>query len=74
MNSIEKLGYNLPASGIVAASQAAIGFGAGLLVSQILSRPVRDKLAITLLAAGAAILTPVIVGIVARVSNRRRDS
>lgn len=70
MHSLEKLGHNLPASGLVAASQAAVGFGAGLLVSQFLSRSVRDKLAITLLATGTAILVPVIAGVVARVSNR----
>ena len=73
-SSIEKLGHNLPASGLVGASQAAVGFGAGLLLARYMSSSVRDKLAIGLLTTGAAILTPVIVGVVARLSNRPYSS
>jgi hypothetical protein len=68
--SLEKLGHNLPASGLAAASQAAMGFGAGLLLSGYLDRGVRHKLAVGMLTAGAAVVLPFIVGVVTRVSNR----
>jgi hypothetical protein len=71
---LENLGHNLPASSLVAASQAAVGFGAGLLVSRCLSREVRDKLAFGLLIAGAAALAPVIAGVTARIINRPDSS
>ncbi len=67
---LEKLGHNLPASGMAAASQAAVGFGVGLLVSGYMSRKLRQKLAIALLTTGTAILLPVLAGVVARISNR----
>lgn len=67
---LENLGHNLPASSLAAASQAAVGFGAGLLVSNCLPREVRDKLAIGLLIVGAAALAPVIAGVTARIVNR----
>ncbi len=50
-------------------SQAAVGFGAGLLVAGYLNSKVRDKLAVGLMAAGAAIVLPVVAGIVARAVN-----
>lgn len=67
--SLEKLGQNLPASSLTGASQAAVGFGAGLLLAGCMSRKVRDKLAITLLTLGTAALIPVLVGVIARVTN-----
>lgn len=69
-HSIEKLGHNLPASGLVAASQAAVGFGAGLLVSRYMDTNLRNKLAVGLLTAGTAILLPVLAGVITRVTNR----
>ena len=72
--SIEKFAENLPVSGLVAVSQAAVGFGAGLLVASSLEKPTRDKVAISLLAAGGAILIPVIAGVFSRVSNRPESS
>lgn len=69
-HSIEKFGHNLPASSLTGVSQAAVGFGAGLLVAEYLNTKVRDKLAIGLLTAGTAILLPVIIGVVLRLSNR----
>lgn len=68
--SIEKFAENLPVSGIVALSQAAVGFGAGLLLAGKLEKTARDKVAISLLATGAAILIPVVAGVFTRVSNR----
>lgn len=71
---LENLGHNLPASGLVAASQAAVGFGAGLLVSNYLSREVKDKLAFGLLVVGVAALTPILAGVAARIANRPDSS
>lgn len=68
--SIEKFTENLPVSGIVGLSQAAVGFGAGLLIASKLEKDTRSKVAISLLAAGGAILVPVIASIFSRVSNR----
>ncbi|HEY5792372.1 MAG TPA: hypothetical protein VIS74_03680 [Chthoniobacterales bacterium] len=68
--SIEKFAENLPVSGVVGLSQAAVGFGAGLLIAGKLEKDSRDKVAISLLAAGAAILIPVVAGVFTRVSNR----
>jgi len=68
--SIEKFAENLPVSGLVGLSQAAVGFGAGLLLAGKLEKDSRDKVAISLLAAGAAILIPVVAGVFTRVSNR----
>jgi hypothetical protein len=67
--SIEKFGHNLPASSLAGVSQAAVGFGAGLLLASYLKSNVRDKLAIASLTGGTAILLPVLVGIVARLTN-----
>lgn len=67
--SLEKLGQNLPASSLTGASQAAVGFGAGLLLAGCMNSKVRDKLAITLLTVGVAALIPVLAGVVARVTN-----
>lgn len=73
-HSLEKFGHNLPASGLAAVSNAAVGFGAGLLVAGCLQRNVRDKLAIGLLTAGTAILLPVVVGVISRFSNNPTSS
>lgn len=67
--SLEKLGQNLPATGLTGVSQAAVGFGAGLLVAGYLNSKVRDKLAVGLMASGAAIVLPVVIGIISRVVN-----
>ncbi len=71
---LEKLGRNLPASGLVGASQAAVGFGAGLLVSNYLSRDTKSKLAVGLLILGAVTLLPVVAGVAARIANRPDSS
>lgn len=68
--SIEKFTENLPVSGIVGLSQAAVGFGAGLLIASKLEKDTRNKVAISLLAAGGVILVPVVASIFSRVSNR----
>jgi uncharacterized membrane protein AbrB (regulator of aidB expression) len=68
--SIEKLGDNLPASGLAAVSQAAVGFGVGLLVSGSIPREARQKVGIGLVTLGVAVLVPLVAGVVTRVSNR----
>ncbi len=68
--SINKFGDNLPVTGIVAFSQAAIGFGIGLLVGERIGKSVRQQAAIACCVAGAAMLIPVVSGIVLNVQNR----
>jgi hypothetical protein len=72
--SINKFGDNLPVTGIVAFSQAAIGFGIGLLVGERLGRSARQQAAIACFAAGTAALIPVVSGIVMNVRNRPSSS
>lgn len=67
--SLEKLGDNLPASGLTGLSQASLGLGAGLLLSSCMSSKVRDKLAISLLTVGAVFLLPVLAGVASRLTN-----
>ena len=68
--SINKFGDNLPVTSIVAFSQAAFGFGLGLLVSSAIDRSARQKLAVSALVGGAAVLVPLAAGVVMAVQNR----
>jgi len=68
--TLEKLGENLPASGLTGLSQAAIGFGTGLLLAGRMNRKIRDKVGVALVATGIAVLAPIVAGVVTRVSNR----
>lgn len=72
--SLEKLGHNLPASSLAGFSQAALGFGAGLLLAGCMNSKAREKLAIGLLVAGGAALMPLVAGIVARISNNPQSA
>lgn len=67
---ISKFGQNLPVTGLVAISQAAVGFGVGLLVADKLEGNVRQKTAVALIGAGAAVVIPFLAGIYNRVSDR----
>ena len=44
--SLNKFGDNLPVTGIVALSQAAVGFGVGLLLADKIGRSARQTAAI----------------------------
>ena len=68
--TLDKFGDNLPVTGIVALSQAAIGFGIGLLVAEKLSDTIRQRTALALVGAGIATVVPFIAGVVSNVSNR----
>jgi len=68
--SLEKFGENLPASGVIAFSQVAIGLGAGLLVTDRLGQNARRGAAIALIGVGVAVLVPVIAGIATTISRR----
>lgn len=72
--SLDKFGDNLPVTGIVAFSQAAVGFGAGLLVADKLGQTARQRAALALLGAGIATVIPVLAGIISNVSNRPDSS
>jgi len=68
--SLQKFGENLPVTGIVALSQAAVGLGVGLLVAEKLGHTARQRTAIALIGAGAASVFPIVVGIVSMINNR----
>ncbi len=68
--SFSKFGENLSVTSIVAASQAAVGFGLGLLLAEKLKRSARERAAIALIGAGIAALIPTVAGVVNRVANR----
>ncbi len=72
--SINKLGENFPITGIVALSQAVIGFGVGLLVGERLGRSARQATAIGCFVAGAAALAPVVSGLIVSLSNHPASS
>lgn len=72
--SIDKFGDNLPVTGVMAFSQAVLGFGVGLLLADKLGRSARQRTAIALIGAGAATIVPLIAGIVSSVSNRPTSS
>lgn len=66
---ISKFGENLPVTGLVAFSQAAVGVGVGLLVADKLEVSARQRTAIALISAGAAAIVPFIAGIYDRISH-----
>ena len=72
--SLDNFGENLPASGVIAFSQVAIGLGAGLIAADRIGHNARRGIAIGLLSAGAAALVPVIWGIVSNVRHRPGSS
>ncbi len=71
---ITKFGENLPVTGIVAFSQAAVGVGIGMLVAGKMGRSARHKTAIALIGAGAAVIVPFGLGLYERISNRPGSS
>jgi len=71
---LNKFGENLPVTGFVAFSQAAVGFGIGLLLADKLGRNARNRTAIALIGAGAATVLPLVVGIVSNINNRPDSS
>ncbi|CAN5685146.1 hypothetical protein BH09VER1_BH09VER1_03460 [soil metagenome] len=72
--SLNKFGDNLPVTGIMALSQAAVGFGVGLLLAETMGRHARNRTAIALIGAGAATVIPFAIGIVNQVNNRPDSS
>jgi hypothetical protein len=76
MSSISygKFGDNLPMTGIIALSQAAVGFGVGLLIAGKLDQTVRQRTAVAFIGAGAATILPFVAGIIANFNNRPDSS
>ena len=72
--SLDKFGDNLPVTGIVALSQAAVGFGVGLLIADKFDPSSRQRTAVSLISAGAATIVPFVVGIIANINNRPDSS
>ena len=72
--SLNKFSENLPVSGTIGLSQAAAGFGLGLLVADKMSGESRRRSGSILLIAGALVLAPVVASLVTRVRNRPHSS
>lgn len=66
--SLNKFGENVPVTSIVAISQAAVGFGVGLLLADKLGRTARQRTALALIGAGAATILPFVAGIISKTS------
>jgi hypothetical protein len=71
---LNKFGENLPVTGVVALSQAAVGFGIGLLLADKLGRNARQRTALAFIGAGAATIFPIVAGIVSNVNSRPDSS
>jgi hypothetical protein len=71
---LTKFGENLSVTGIVALSQAAMGVGVGLLIANKLGKDARQKTALVLIGAGAAVVVPFALGLYERISNRPGSS
>jgi hypothetical protein len=67
---LSKFGENLPVTGLVAFSQAAVGFGIGLLIADKLESTTRQRAAIALIGAGALAVVPFLAGVYDRLSHR----
>ena len=72
--SFDKFVDNLPVTGIVALSQAAVGFGVGLLIADKFDQTARQRTAFALIGAGAATILPFLAGIIANINNRPDSS
>jgi gas vesicle protein len=72
--SLKKFGQNLPVTSVVAFSQAAVGFGVGLLLADKLGRTARHRTAIALIGAGTATIIPFVAGVIANVNSRPESS
>ncbi len=71
---ISKFGQNLPVSGLVAFSQAAVGLGIGLLVADKMGMVSRQRTAIALIGAGTAAVVPFAAGVFTRIKDRPESS
>jgi hypothetical protein len=76
MSSISygKFGENLPVTSMIALSQAAVGFGVGLLIAGKLDKTLRQRTAIAFIGAGAATILPLVAGAIADFNNRPDSS
>jgi hypothetical protein len=76
MSSISygKFGDTLPVTSMIALSQAAVGFGVGLLLAGKLNQTVRQRTAIAFIGAGAATILPLVAGAIADFNNRPDSS
>ncbi len=54
----------------MALSQAALGFGVGLLLAEKLGNSARQRTALAVIGAGAATIIPLVAGIITNINNR----
>ena len=66
---MKKVTLQLPAFGFIVATRAALGFGAGLLLSGKIPQHRRRAIGLTLVAIGVATTVPAIRSIVQHVSD-----
>jgi hypothetical protein len=66
---MKKLTMRLPVFGFIVATRAALGFGAGLLLSQKIPKERRRKIGMTLVAIGAATTIPAVKAVRAHFEN-----
>jgi hypothetical protein len=68
-DAMKKLTLQLPVFGFIVATRAALGFGAGLLLSGRIPEPRRRMIGMALVAIGAATTAPAIITIARHTSE-----
>jgi phosphate/sulfate permease len=68
--SLSHFSENLPVSGTIAITQAAVGCGVGLLIADKMSCRARHRTSLFLLVTGALIVVPVMASCLSRIRNR----
>lgn len=72
---VDKFSRNLSITGVVAAAEMAVGFGIGVLVASRIKETLRQRVGVSVLAAGLAASIPVFIGAGLRVNRTlTRDS
>jgi hypothetical protein len=68
--SILKTPDHVPVTGLIALTQTALGFGAGLLVAGKMGRSAKNVTAIAVLSVGVISTLPLVVDLVAKYVNK----
>ena len=68
--SLSNFSENLPVSGTIAITQAAVGCGLGLLIADKMSKRARRRTSLFLVTAGVLVVVPIMASFVSRIRNR----
>ena len=68
--SLSNFSENLPVSGTIAVTQAAVGCGLGLLIAGKMNKRARRRTSLFLMTAGVLVVVPVLASFVSRIRNR----